>query len=177
MKILKKKYKALGFVEALIAISVSGIVGVVLMGISASTLQKLHQLDIQDALAAHAVSTAVDLQKIAIRDATLPEEDKQFSDLDLAVTFCYGFSTQDSDQIDINSVSTKEDLVKNRDSYKTRLVNPDDLDSDYFRIFCVSSNDVDKIIVEIIVGSKRVDGQATTDSDVRDYSYLAVINK
>lgn len=175
MKILKKKYKALGFVEALIAISVSGIVGVVLMGISASTLQKLHQLDIQDALAAHAVSTAVDLQKIAIRDATLPKEDKQFSDL--AVTSCYGFSTQDSDQIDINPVSTKEDLVRNRDSYKTRLVNPNDLDSDYFRIFCISSNDVDKIIVEIIVGSKRVDGQATTDSDVRDYSYLAVINK
>lgn len=175
MKILKKKYKGLGFVEALIAISVSGIVGVVLMGISASTLQKLHQLDIQDALAAHAVSTAVDLQKIAIRDATLPEEDKQFRDL--AETSCYGFSTQDSDQIDINPVSTKEDLVRNRDSYKTRLVNPNDLDSDYFRIFCISSNDVDKIIVEIIVGSKRVDGQATTDSDVRDYSYLAVINK
>jgi len=176
MKILKKKYKGLGFVESLIAISVSGVVGIVLMSISASTLQKLHQLDIQDALAAHAVSTAVDLQKIAIQDITLPDQDKQFYENgSLTVNSCYGF-VQTGDSIgDIDS--TKAYGLDDREIYKDLLVDPTDIDSEYFRIFCIKSNDNSKVIVEIVTGSNKVDGIATTDSDVNDYSYLAVINK
>lgn len=168
MKILKKKYKGLGFVESLIAISVSGVVGIVLMSISASTLQKLHQLDIQDALAAHAVSTAVDLQKIAIEDIKLPDQDKQFYEGNLTEGNCYGFDN--TGKID----STIAYGLDEREAYKNLLVNPQ---SEYFRIFCIKSNDNSKVIVEIVTGSNKVDGIATTDSDVKDYSYLAVINK
>ncbi len=169
MKILKKKYKGLGFVEALIAISVSGVVGIVLMSISASTLQKLHQLDIQDALAANAVSTAVDLQKIAIRDMTLAEEDKVF--YNLSNQTCYGFNTDGQ----INTNDTYNLSSQDRELYKEKSLIEGS--SEYFRIFCVRNNLVDKIVVQIFVGSNKVDGQATTDSDVKDYSYLAVINK
>ena len=174
MKILKKKYKGLGFVEALIAISVSGIVGVVLMSISISTLQKLRQLDMQDVLATHAVSTAVDLQKIAMQDMTLANDEKQLSTGNLLVGSCYGFTSVGGElRVDSNNAFS----VESRSRYMDLLVDPNDEDSEYFRMFCVRINETSKMIVNIVVGSNKVDGLATTDDDVKDYEYIAVINK
>lgn len=167
--VLNKKYDSLGFVEALIALMVSGIVGVVLMQISASTLRELHQLDIQDAVARYAVSTAVQLQKIATQDMTFADGDKVL--FNLAPNGCYGFDPQGNIKTD-----TIYD-IDNRSSYSgTSFVDPD---LEYFRIFCVKSDPTDakKMLVEIIVGSNKMAGQVTSDNDVKDYSYIAVINK
>jgi hypothetical protein len=51
------------------------------MQIASNTLRELAQLDIEDALAKHAVSTAVDLQRIAIEDMSKEEKDKKFEEL------------------------------------------------------------------------------------------------
>ena len=50
------------------------IIRIALMQIASNTLRELAQLDIEDALAKHAVSTAVDLQRIAIEDMTIEDE-------------------------------------------------------------------------------------------------------
>ena len=89
-KCLDKKYKGLGFAEALIAMMIVGIVGIVLMQIASNTLRELAQLDIEDALAKHAVSTAVDLQRIAIEDMTKVEDEKEF--YDILQNNCYGIN-------------------------------------------------------------------------------------
>lgn len=62
---LKEKYEALGFVESLIAIMVSGIVVTVLMNISVVAMRDLVKLDVEDAQAYHARSAAVIVQNIA----------------------------------------------------------------------------------------------------------------
>lgn len=166
MNVLNKKYDSLGFVEALIALMVSGIVGVILMQISASTLRELHQLDIQDAVARYAVSTAVHLQKIATQDMT--REDKVL-DGDLKLGVCYGFDTASGEVIETDAGG--------RDNYSEKSLV--DANLEYFRIFCIRSDprDAKKIIVQIIVGSNKMNGEVTSDNDVKDYSYYAVINK
>lgn len=166
---LEKQYKGLGFVEALIALMVCGVVSVVLMRISASTLRDLYQLDVQDAVARHAVSTAVHLQQIAIKDKTAESpDDTVFGNL--IINNCYGFNEQnevseDTYQVDIREGYMNESLVEEG--------------SEYFRIFCVKSNpnDKQKVLVQIIVGSNKMYGKATSDRDVKDYSYYAIIKK
>lgn len=171
---LKKQYESLGFVEALIAMMVCGVVSVVLMEISASTLRDLRQLDVQDAIARHAVSTAVHLQEIAIRD-----KERDTPILGQLQNFsCYRFNTTVGNivigsPIPISSIHN----VTVRKSYSTSSLV--EADSEYFRIFCVKSDptDTQKILVEVIVGSNKMAGEATSDHDVKDYSYFAVINK
>jgi len=142
----EKKYEGLGFVEALIALTVSGIVSVVLMNISISTLRELRQLDVQDAIAQHAVSTSVILQKIAIQDMT--RDEKVFDELNSGS--CYGFNLD-------GSIKEGAPVSENRSSYSMSSLVEED--SEYFRIFCLKSKD------------------ATTDNDIKDYSYLAIINR
>lgn len=162
--ILGKKYEGLGFVEALIALTVSGIVSVVLMNISISTLRELSQLDVQDTIAQHAVSTSVVLQKIAIQDMT--RDEKVFEGL--AAGSCYGFNLD-------GSIRESGPVSDTRSSYsQSSLVEED---SEYFRIFCLKNIDSRKALVEIIVGSNKVAGKVTTDNDIKDYSYLAIINR
>ncbi len=166
----KKQYESLGFVEALIAMMVCGVVSVVLMEISSSTIRDLYQLDVQDAVARHAVSTAVHLQQIAIQD-------KESSDpifAKLTNNACYRFNTLNGK---IASDTPIGNIVDGREYYsKLSLV---EKDSEYFRVFCVKSNPADpqKVLVEVIVGSNKMAGKATSDNDVKDYSYFAVINK
>ncbi len=166
---LKKQYEGLGFVEALIALMICGVVSVVLMRISASTLRDLYQLDIQDTIARHAVSTAVRLQEIAIQDKTADSPgDTVFGKL--ASNMCYGFDGQN-----INTNNTFQ--VIDRSAYMNESLLEDG--SEYFRIFCLRSvsNDKQKVLVEIIVGSNKVDGKVTSDRDIKDYSYFAIIKK
>jgi len=164
-KKIRERYEGLGFVEALIALTVSSAVGVILMQISVSTLQKLRQLDVQDNIAIQASSSAVNLQKIAIQDMAKPEEDKVF--YDLVEGSCYGINTDTS--IGEGTISEGD-----RDIYKEKFLVEED--SEFFRIFCVQKKYSDKVIVRIVVGSNKLNGLATTDSDVKDYSYIAVIN-
>lgn len=169
-KIVLKKYDSLGFVEALIALTVSGIVGLVLMEISASTLNELRKLDMQDEIAQHAVSTSVNLQKIAIEDMT--REDKVLEDL--IVNSCYGFNIEDASVNASSSGYTREDFAENS---LIPVEGQVEEELEYFRYFCVKAKDDKKMLVEVVVGSNRVNGLATTDNDVKDYSYFAIINR
>jgi hypothetical protein len=164
----EKKYKGLGFVESLIALTVSGIVAIVLMNISASSLNDLKTLEIRDKLEFHAISTAVHLQNLAI-NAVLDDPDNNPFD-SLIQDKCYLFD--ESESIKLSSPYNPED----REAFKNSPV-PDD-DDEYFRVFCVESDPTDKrkIYLKIIVGFSKMEGEATSKRDVKDYEYLAIIN-
>ena len=177
-KIFKKEYKGLGFVEALIALTVSGVVAIVLMGISAEAISELRRLDMQDSIAQHAVSTAVIIQDLAIKEAYVNDEDENIF-YDLQPQMCYGFDV-DSSTGEVTLDTDRNFSESERDYYSTDSVIPDDSDNpEFFRIMCVAHNpsaaDRSKILVKIITGSNRVDGKVTNNRDVKDYVYYSVI--
>lgn len=168
-KKLNNKYEAMGFAEALIALMIAGMVGIVLMKISASTLRELAQLDIQDSIAQHAVSAGVDLQRIAIAD--MERDTKEFFEIDGFENKCFQIS-QDGTQIlgpyiECDSF-TRSDLIRILENGE---------ETDYFRIFRVVQNDGKKAILEIRTGSYKLAGISTTSRDIKDYYYLVVIAK
>ena len=179
-KIFKKEYKGLGFVEALIALTVSGVVAIVLMGISAEAISELRRLDMQDSIAQHAVSTAVIIQDLAIKEAYISDEDEDENIFyGLQIKTCYGFDV-DSSTGEVTLDTDRNFSESERDYYSTASVIPDDSDNpEFFRIMCVakkpSAADRSKILVKIITGSNRVDGKVTNNRDVKDYVYYSVI--
>ena len=184
-KCLDKKYKGLGFAEALIAMMIVGIVGIVLMQIASNTLRELAQLDIEDALAKHAVSTAVDLQRIAIEDMSREEDDKKFEKLIASPVNCYGIS-RDGASFDDRLFDCPSENNNNGEGYRqnyTRIyedkngdgVLGDDEQTQYFRIINVKEINGRRAIVEIITGVANMKGLNTTNKDIKDYRYLAVI--
>lgn len=162
-----KKYNGLGFVEALIALTVSGIVGIVLMSISASALNELRTLDTRDEIEFHAVSTAVHLQRLAIEQAVEDPENNPF--FNLLEGNCYGFKNkEEGEAIDVTS-SVDPNI---RETFTTSPIEG----TDYFRIFCVESANNRKVLLRVIVGSTRMEGRVTSKGDIKDYEYLAIIN-
>jgi len=181
-KCLDKKYKGLGFAEALIAMMIVGIVGIVLMQIASNTLRELAQLDIEDALAKHAVSTAVDLQRIAIEDMTKVEDEKEF--YDILQNNCYGINRYGVEFLDtFNCPSEDNGNGENDRQGYTRIyedknrngVLDDDEQTQYFRIINVKEINERRAVVEIITGVANMKGLNTTNKDIKDYRYLAVI--
>jgi hypothetical protein len=181
-KCLDKKYKGLGFAEALIAMMIVGIVGIVLMQIATNTLRELAQLDIEDALAKHAVSTAVDLQRIAIEDMTKVEDEKEF--YGILQNSCYGIDRNGVEFLDTFDCPSEDNgnRGENRQGY-TRIyedkndngVLDDDEQTQYFRIINVKEINERRAVVEIITGVANMKGLNTTNKDIKDYRYLAVI--
>ncbi|MDX9739516.1 MAG: hypothetical protein RBT33_04155 [Candidatus Dojkabacteria bacterium] len=180
----KEKYEALGFVESLIAIMVSGIVVAVLMNISVVAMRDLVKLDIEDAQAHHARSAAVIVQNIANRER-LKEEASLFDTL--SENQCYALIRNEDETYDINT-----DFIPqgNRQEYIDQGVINDgvsDNEDDYFRVICVVNNgklapleaeggNSNKMLIRVIIGFKKVQGAFTTTTDVRDYEYFAIIN-
>ena len=181
---LTKKYKGMGFAEALIALMIVGIVGIVLMQIASSTLRELVLLDTEDALARYAVSTSVDLQKIAIEDMSV--EDKKFGALVESPSICFGINPEGSDFV-TQSVDCPSAENNNGESYRedgyTRIYEDkngdgsfdEDEKTQYFRIINVKELNDKRAVIEIITGVSNMKGLNTTNKDVQDYRYLVVI--
>lgn len=175
---LNTKYEALGFVEALIAIMVSGIVATVLINISVVAMRELVRLDIEDAQAHQARSAAVIVQNIANRER-LKEGSEYFSPTQLQKDSCYILRKLEGGyEID----NTQSYQIGERDTYRFDAVIDDgvnDNEEDYFRIICIASNQpsgTKKMLIKVVVGFNKVEGMFGTTSDIRDYQYFAIIN-
>ena len=180
----KEKYEALGFVESLIAIMISGIVVAVLMNISVIAMRDLVKLDIEDAQAHHARSAAVIVQNIANRER-LKEEASLFDTLDDDQCYALLKSEEDENEYEIN---TQFITLGDREAYISEGVINDgvnDNEEDYFRVVCVIDNgrnkaEIDdrtnKMLIKVTIGFNKVEGAFTTASDIRDYEYFAIIN-
>ena len=181
-KCLDKKYEGLGFAEALIAMMIVGIVGIVLMQIATNTLRELAQLDIEDALAKHAVSTAVDLQRIAIEDMSKEGEDKAFEDINQ--NNCYGIRSDGAafdglfdcpSESNNNGEGDRQDYTRIYEDKNGDGSFDEDEKTQYFRIINVKEITDRRAVVEIITGVANMKGLNTTNKDIKDYRYLAVI--
>ena len=93
-KYIYRKYEGMGFAEVLIALMIVGIVGIVLMQMASNTLRELKQLDTEDKLSRYGVSTAVDLQRIAIEDMNREESSKEFAKIGGDTEHCFGINPQ-----------------------------------------------------------------------------------
>ena len=158
-KKVSKIYEGMGFAEALIALMIAGMVGIVLMRISSSTLRELAQLDIQDAIAQEAVSASVDLQRIAIADMEREADSKEFKDLQKDL--CASISS--------TGVEITPKISCDRDEAAPIGT------TGYFRYFRVVSIDDGKAVLEIITGVSDMAGEHTSSTDIKDYSYLVTI--
>ena len=193
-KIFRRKYKGLGFVESLIAIMVSGIVATVLINISVSAMKELSRLDVEDAQAHYARSTAVIVQNIASRERLRiidnPEDSGTNIFYSMRAGTCYVLEKNSSNEYVFKSgVDGKpEPVTVGREVYKDEdavIYDENGEKTDYFRIICIANNtradadpgnDTNKVLIKITIGFNRVTGLLSTASDVRDYDYFAVIN-
>jgi hypothetical protein len=173
----KNKYKAVGFVEALIAIMVSGIAATVLLSIASFSLRELIRMDMEDALAQHARSGAMILQNIANKEA-LNDDSELFESLNL--DSCYVLvmeSDASSYTIDLENPYN----IADREDYSVNANIPVDDDfpgdvEEYFRIMCVEDIEGRRLLAKFVVGVKKMAGQISNVTDIRDYVYFAVIN-
>lgn len=172
----RSKYEAVGFVEALIAIMVSGVAATVLLNIAAMSMRELIRLDMQDALSQHARSGATIVQNIANREA-LDETGTLFEALN--ENSCYKLILDEEEEYELDT----EELGSNRTTYTTEAVIPTDPDfpgdeEEYFRVVCIENKNIDerKLLIKILTGVVKMKGEVTNASDIKDFEYFAVIN-
>ena len=137
MKIFKDlKYKGIGFVESLIALTVSGIVGIVLMSISAQAIYELRKVDMQDSIAQRAVSTAVILQNIAIEE-TMSDGDPVLHAAHPSDR-CFGFEFDDNGEvkIDTGNKGQNHNGWEARSEFEDNSFIVEDDEREYFSYFC-----------------------------------------
>lgn len=180
----QRKYKGFGFAEALVALMISGVVGIVLLSISATAIAELRRIEVQDLLAQYAVNTAIQIQKGAMDSQTVndfieahrPNSEKtcypisEDGFLDIA-KYKFGQLNEDS--------GWRIDIYENLD-FRIPEFDEDGDPVEYFRYACLdpiaADEDPQTLVLEIVVGSVKFKGQYTTDSDIKDFRYIAVIN-
>ena len=176
------KYEGLGFVEALIAIMVSGIVATVLVNIAVASMRELVRLDIEDAQAHNARSAAVIVQNIANRER-LREDGNIFDDY-IEQNWCYRLIVDENGEYDIDTDISHRYTFSDRESYKNDAVITDgvsDSEQNYFRIICMEKirpgdPPTNKLLIKVVIGFNKAQGLFSTSSDIRDYQYFAIIN-
>jgi len=180
-----KKYKALGFVESMIAIMVLGMSSVVLMQIAVNVMQDILQNEAIDDLTQHAIEGAEIVQDIANRNNAVggglfPQSAEYMSDpygrncfrLELegeSIVFA-----KDDDDNWIKYTSDERDVYKN-----TAILSDDD---ELFRLICfnntmggVTEGEPAFVTTEIIVGQRHGDGAITKGNLAKDYVYATIV--
>jgi hypothetical protein len=171
MKKIQKKYEALGFVEALIAIMVVGASSVVLMQIAVNTMQGVIQNEKIDTMTQIAVEGSEIVKEIARQekvsgDDLFPDIPGCYVPLSESGTFTF------KDGLDGNVLYLEADAQ--REEYVTNAA----IDEEFFRIYCFESYTVGDRYVSgnIVVGELDSDGTVSKSNNVKDYSYFTVVN-
>ncbi|MDD4381972.1 MAG: hypothetical protein PHE21_01335 [Candidatus Dojkabacteria bacterium] len=171
-------YKALGFVEALIAIMVVGVSSVVLMQIAVSTMQGVIQNEKIDSMTQYAVEGSEVVKEVAKKEK---ESGDDLFPGPIVEETCYI-----PDRINYSFVKDSQDTFLSyqqaeRDIYKESAIlstDPEDMANDYFLIFCIQPYSLGDTYVSgnIIVGERNYDGNITKGNNVKDYIYFTVVN-
>lgn len=171
MKKIQKKYEALGFVEALIAIMVVGASSVVLMQIAVNTMQGVIQNEKIDTMTQIAVEGSEIVKEIARQekvsgDDLFPDIPGCYVPLSESGTFTF------KDGLDGNVLYLEADAQ--REEYVANAA----INEEFFRIYCFESYTVGDRYVsgDIVVGELNSDGTVSKSNNVKDYSYFTVVN-
>ncbi len=178
--IKEKKYEALGFVEALIAIMVVGISSVVLMQIAVNTMHNTIQNETIDKMTQYAVEGAEMAQEIARKESGSGED--VFPNP--VLSSCYYFDNESSE---VAFRKSSEDVFRSfsldqRSEFKNVAVIMEEgedgyEETDFFRVVCVEPMDSGSsfVVAKIVVGQRISDGTITKGNQVKDYTYLTVV--
>lgn len=173
-----KNYEGMGFVEALIAIMITGISAVVLMQMATNTMQSMVQNETIDTMTQYAIEGSTMVQNVATQqrlggDNLFPTEGgKCYLISKDDVTGQYYFQKEDSQTNTFQSYT-----IDQRNTYRTEGAIPED--GKYFRIFCIDSNyqtSDSYVVVKIVVGQTMSNGDVTKGNNVADYTYYTVVN-
>ena len=184
-RIKNKKYKALGFVESMIAIMVLGMSSVVLMQIAVNVMQNILQNEAIDDLTQYAVEGAEIVQDIANRNKEVggglfPLSAEYMSDPQGKKCFRFALEGESivfakNDEGNWEKYSSAE-----RDTYKNAAILNDE--DELFRLICfitpmggVANGEPAFVTTEIIVGQRRGDGAITKGNLAKDYVYATIV--
>jgi hypothetical protein len=156
-----KRYEAMGFVEALIAIIVVGIASMVIMNISARTMQEVIQNEAIDTMTQLAVEGGEITQQIA--NVALKAENPDLFPSN-GTEYCY--------IVDFYELDLQRDTYKNTAKI---LEAGEQRYEDYFRVVCFKNNGDDYVVAKVVVGLVVGDGNITKGNLVSDYTYYTVI--
>lgn len=187
MKENSKKYNAVGFVEALIAIIIVGVSSVVLMQIAANTLKEAIQNERIDKVTQYAVEGGTMVQ--AIKDNKgLP----QLANIPSTSTlgYCLVPIVEDNGNVIFKKDSLDDSFVKCNYSGDRAICKSDNvgaiLDSkgnrEFFRVACLqrpTDSTSNYLIVKIVVGQvakSNEDKNLSKGATVRDYIYQTNVN-
>ena len=171
-----KNIKALGFVEVLIAIAIVGIVSAVFLTIAGQAMKNLVRTERIESMSRIATDGANIAQEVANQDKSG------------LVLYADSFPKIEGCYIPFRSVNqgvASYYFEKDGESYRTLgsresyVSEASDLYEDYFLVMCIDSinqDDTNWANVSFIVGDVNVAGLATTDSDIADFTYYAVID-
>ncbi len=179
-----KKYKALGFVESMIAIMILGMSSVVLMQITVNVMQDILQNEAIDDLTQYAIEGAEIIQDIANRNhaaggGLFPVRTEY--EADPLGRNCFRFELEGED-----IVLAKDDegdwekyAKDDRDDYKDEaILNNDD---ELFRLICFDTamggvtGEPAFVTTEIIVGQRHASGDITKGNVAKDYKYRTIV--
>lgn len=168
-----KKYEALGFVEALMAILVAGITSIVLMSVAVDTIKQVVKNELSDNMTQVAIEGASMVKTIG--ELNNISEDVLFPIINGNVNNCYAlegtvsspsFRTDGGAIIPICNYDSGD-----RNSCKGAATSYEDL----FRVFCITaeSDGISGLVVgKVIVGKSNC--ATSADCDISDYSYYVL---
>ena len=200
---MKKNLKALGFVEVVIAIAVAGIVSAVFMTIAGKAMKSLIQTERIESMARIATDGANIAQEIANQEKADFNVGDFFPSESIDVGYCFvpyqdvegdniyyyfladgetgefeSIRRYEEETIDIPGLSGTNAVVR-EDVRDWFVYNAAGLYTDYFLVMCIDG--IDEVgtswaNVSFIVGDVNVDGVVTNDTDLKDFTYYAVID-
>lgn len=173
-----KKYEAVGFVEALIAIAVAGIASVVLMTVAANTVAQVLRNETSNKMTEVGIEGASLVKKIA--DNHNNGDSDLFPAIEGNVNNCFAFEGS-TGQPEFQKSGDIFDNVCNYDSGEREECKASvyDGDDELFRVFCMTpeSDSARGLVVgKVVVGLRQCDEVvANTMCEIQDYEYYTAV--
>lgn len=174
-------YKAMGFVEALIAIMIAGIASIVLMNIAASALKEAVQNERIDKMTEYAVEGG-NMVRSALENSPPAFTTQENCYIPIAEAGSYTFYKQ-SGQYWLKSpieIIGRDNTISRDISFSQlpKVEEKGEEKSDFFRIACIRQNatPAQYLIVRIGIAHIPSTGKITNDKEMKDYFYTTTIN-
>lgn len=178
-----KDLKALGFVEVLFALVVVCIASAVFLTVAGKAMKSLVQTERIEYMARIATDGANIAQEIGNQEkASLVSGEKHFPTESNDIGDCFvPLREGEGSEVTYSFLKDESGQFKNfsNDDRASYILNGSDMYEEYFLVMCIEDIDDEGTgwaSVYFIVGDINVAGQATTDSDFRDFTYYAIID-
>lgn len=169
-----RKYKGLGFVEALLAIVIAGVASLLLLGVAIDTIKQLGKTEQADEMTQLAIEGGEMVRNIADKNNESIEE--IFPNISGNQNSCFELNADKSNPTFVTDGSGTVTAKCNYDSGgRDNCRSSSVLGEQYFRVFCITNqSDISTglVVGKIIVGKAKCDDPRTCD--VADYPYYVL---